>query len=44
MQADATALAAAIGKGDVSARQAMEASLAASDAWAHLGALCGRDP
>ncbi|QQM31400.1 amidase [Martelella lutilitoris] len=44
MQADATALAAAIGKGDVSARQAMEASLAASDAWAYLGALSGRDP
>ncbi len=44
MQADATALAAAIGRGDISARQAMEASLAAADKWAHLGALSGRNP
>ncbi|TNB47670.1 amidase [Martelella lutilitoris] len=44
MQADATALAAAIGRGDISARKAMEASLSASDTWAHLGALAGRNP
>ncbi|WP_176085093.1 amidase [Martelella sp. HB161492] len=40
MTADATALAAAIGKGELTARQAMEQSLAAAKTQSALGALC----
>ncbi|AJY44569.1 amidase [Martelella endophytica] len=43
MPADATALAAAIGSGRISARQAMERSLAAANDNAHLGAVCSID-
>ncbi|WP_319519206.1 amidase [uncultured Martelella sp.] len=39
MQADATTLAVALGKGEMTARQAMETSLAASASWAELGAV-----
>ena len=43
MQADATALAVAIGKGELTARQAMEASLAASISWKDIGAVVRTD-
>jgi len=40
MRGDATALAAAIGRGQLTASEAMEASLSAAVAWADLGAIC----
>ncbi len=43
MQADATALAEAIGRGQMTARQAMETSLAAAEKYQALGALCYLD-
>nr|WP_272209968.1 amidase [Marinicella sp. W31]MDC2875815.1 amidase [Marinicella sp. W31] len=43
MQADATALAVAIGKGELTARQAMETSLAALSSWDRLGAATHTD-
>ncbi|TNM63929.1 amidase [Aliirhizobium smilacinae] len=43
MQADATALAEAIGRGQMTARQAMERSLAAAEKYQALGALCYLD-
>lgn len=43
MSADATALAVAIGRGELTGRQAMEASLAASLSWEGLGAVLRTD-